>query len=161
MEYEIRSCTRRCAATDRELAPGEAFYSVLVQQGAELVRKDYSEQGWQGPPEGAIGWWKSRMPDPRTGKPTWAPNDVMLDLLEQLAEQPEKADMRFVLALLLVRRRVVRHDESLCDPQGGEVMVLCCPRRQTTYRVPVVMPDEARTQQIQDELAKLLFTGAT
>jgi hypothetical protein len=61
---------------------------------------------------------------------------------------------------LLVRRRVMRLEEEEHDDQGREVLVLYCPRRETTYRVPVVAPDESRINQIQDELARLLFSHA-
>ena len=65
----------------------------------------------------------------------WAPNDVMLDLLEQLADDPARADMRYVLALLLVRRRVCRLEETQHGEPGHEQLVLLCPRREQEYRV--------------------------
>jgi Asp-tRNA(Asn)/Glu-tRNA(Gln) amidotransferase C subunit len=160
MEYEFQRCTRRCAATGREFAPGETFYSALFEEGAELVRKDFAAESWQGPPEGAIGWWKSQMPNPNDKRMHWAPNDVMLQFFEQLAEQPDKQDMRYVLALLLVRRRVLREDEPELDEQGRQVLVLYCPRRDATYKVPTAIPTDARINEIQEELAKLLFAKA-
>jgi hypothetical protein len=64
--------------------------------------------------------------------------------------------MRYVLALLLVRRRVMRLEESQVDAQGGEMIVVYCPRRETTYEVPVVVPEQSRIDKIQEELARLL-----
>lgn len=141
------------------MAPGEEFYSVLWAEGAELVRRDYAIEAWEGPPEGAIAWWKSQVPSPEANRVRLAPNDVMLQLFDQLDEQPEKHDMRYVLALLLVRRRVMRMEESERDEAGSEVLVLYCPRREATYRVPAITPDEGRTDDIQQELAALLFAG--
>lgn len=161
MDYEIGRCTRHCTATDRELKPGEEFFSVIVAEGAELQRYDYSLSAWEGPPEGAVGCWKSQMPDLGAKRMHWAPNDVMLQYFEELQQQPEQQDTRYVLALLLVRRRVMRLEEGQQDEQGREVMVLYCPRRETTYKVPAVTPDEARASQIQEELAELLFAKAT
>jgi hypothetical protein len=159
MEYDHVRCTRHCATTGRELQPGEEFYSTLSAEGANLVRRDYSVESWQGPPEGAVGWWKSHLPA-RDGKRLhWAPNDVMLDLLEQLADDPAHADMRYVLALLLVRRRVCRLEETEHDEQQHETLVLYCPRKEAEYRVPVAMPDEQRIKEIQEELARLLFAA--
>ena len=160
MDYEIQRCTRSCAATERELTPGEEFYSVLISKGADLVRLDYSVEAWDGPPEGAVGWWKSRMPSAQAKRLHWAPNDVMLQFFEELQERADKQDMRYVLALLLVRRRVMRMEESEQDEQGREVLVLYCPRREATYRVPAFVPDESRINEIQDELAELLFANA-
>ena len=159
MDYEIKRCTRRCAVTDKELGPGEEFYTALIQEGAELLRRDYAVDAWGGPPEATVGWWKSRMPDPKAKRVGWAPNDVMLEFFEQLENQPDKSDMRFLLALLLVRRRVMRQEDSEKDDQGREVLVLYCPRREATYKVPAVAPDDARIKEVQDELAQLLFAG--
>src|SRR6185312_16255453 len=90
----------------------------------------------------------------------WAPHDVMLELFEELAEQPDKQDLRYVLALLLVRRRVCRLEETQRDETGHEIMILHCPRRETDYQVVVESPNETRTAEIQQELAKLLFADA-
>jgi hypothetical protein len=160
IDYEVQRCTRHCAASGRELEPGEAFYSTLTAEGAQVVRHDFAPEAWQGPPEGVLGWWKSQMPARNAKKLHWAPNDVMLELLESLEAQPDKWDMRYVLALLLIRRRVVRMEETEKDAAGQEVSVLYCPRRDTTYRVATAMPGEQRTAEIQEELARLLFANA-
>jgi len=157
MDYEIQRCTRHCSVTERDLAPGEHFYSALVSDGAELLRLDYSIDAWRGPPQNAVGWWKSRMPVANEKRMRWAPNDVMLELFEQLQEQRDKQDMRYVLALLLVRRRVMRLEEKESDENGAEVLVLYCPRRETTYKVPERAPEDSRIDEIQEELARLLF----
>ncbi|MEE8450371.1 MAG: hypothetical protein V3R99_00600 [Thermoguttaceae bacterium] len=156
MDYEVQRCTRHCETSGRDLVPGESFYSVLVAEGAELRRYDYSLEVWQGPPPGTVGWWKSQIPDRNAQRKHWAPNDVILHFFDELGRQPDKQDMRYVLSLLLVRRRVMRLEESETDEQGREMIVLYCPRREATYKVPVATPDETRAEAIQEELAKLL-----
>ncbi len=160
IDYEVQRCTRHCAVSQRELQPGETFYSTLTAEGAEVVRRDYSDEHWQGPPAGVLGWWKSRMPERDARKLHFAPNDVMLELLESFESQPEMQDMRYVLALLLIRRRVVRLEETEHDDAGREVSVLYCPRREATYRVVTTMPSVERTAEIQEELSRLLFANA-
>ena len=159
LDFEIQRCTRRCAALDRELGPGEAFFSVLAPRGAEVVRIDYSEEAWTGAPENALGWWKSQMPD-ASGAPksTLAPSEVLLEYFEQLADDPTRADLRYVLALLLIRRRIMRLEETKTDDTGQETMVLHCPRNEQDYRTPVVVPGDTRAAEIQEELSRLLFS---
>ena len=130
MDYEVQRSTRRCSTTGREFAPGETYYSVLVAEGAELKRYDYAADAWQGPPEEAVGWWKSQVPDRNAARKHWAPNDVMLDFWDELADQPDKQDMRYVLTLLLIRRRVFRLEEEKCDAAGAGAVggVLSAPR---------------------------------
>ena len=160
LDFHIQRCTRRCAATDRELQPGEWFYSVLMTEGADVVRYDYSEQAWQEPPAGAIGWWKSRMPEPNANKLNWAPNDVMLHYFEQLAGDAANNDTRYVLALLMIRRRIVRLEDTEADVDGRDVLVLYCPKNETEYKVPVTPPQGERVNQIQEDLARMLFADA-
>jgi hypothetical protein len=160
IDYEVQRCTRHCATSGRELQPGETFYSTLTAEGAQVVRHDFAAEAWQGPPEGVLGWWQSHIPQRDAKKLHWAPNDVMLELLEGLESREDKRELRYVLALLLIRRRVVRLEETEHDAGSGEVLVLYCPRREATYRVAAAMPNEERTTQIQEELARLLFGGA-
>lgn len=156
MDYDVARCTKHCYETDREFQPGEAFYSVLVTEGADIERRDYSLDAWKDDPDGSIGWWKSRMPSHNTARKRWAPNDVMLDFFDEVFEDQTRHDMCYILSLLLVRRRLFRHEELEVDPTGQECMVVYCPRRDTTYRIPTTSPEPSRVNEIQEELAQLL-----
>jgi hypothetical protein len=139
---------------------------VLEVQGAELTRRDFCREAWTGPPETAFGWWKSTVPEPATKKIRLAPNDVLLELFDRLADCPGSEDMRYVLTLLLVRRRVLRVDLPV-DEAGGEAfgdhratsMTVYCPKRDASYEVAVVVPDDARIEEIQSQLSGLLVSG--
>lgn len=139
---------------------GEVFYSVLLSAGGKVVRHDYSAEAWPGPPEGAIGWWKSVYVDAAANRLHWAPNDVMLNYFEQLDANPAAADARYVLALLLVRRRVMRVERAETDEAEQETLVLFCPRNEVEYRVSVTTPTPERIATIQNDLAQLLQTGS-
>ena len=160
MDFEVQRCTRHCATSGRELAEGEEFFSAIVAEGTDMRRLDYAIEGWHGAPQGAIAWWKSRMPTRDARKSQLAPSEVLLELFANLEEAADKADMRYVMALLLVRRRILRSEETETDADGHEVLVLYCPRDESTHRVRSVMPDEQRTAEIQIELTGLLFAGA-
>jgi hypothetical protein len=157
LDFEVQRCSRQCAASGRELKAGEMFYSALVPEGAQIVRYDYAHDAWQGPPANAIAWWKAQMPDTQSKKMVWAPSDVMLHYFTESAADPEREDLRYVLTLLMTRRRILRQETTDRDDQGHEWLVLFCPRNETEYRVKVVLPGESRMRQIQEELERLLF----
>jgi hypothetical protein len=159
MDFEVQRCTRHCATTGRQLTEGEEFYSVLASHGAAVERQDYSLEAWQGPPEGALGWWKSRIPTREAKKNRLAPSEVLLQLFQGLEAAADKQDMRYVLALLLIRRRILRLEDTEADDQKQETLVLYCPRDETTYRIRSILPSDERTRQIQEELAQLLQAG--
>jgi hypothetical protein len=164
LDFEVQRCTRCCAATERPLEPGDECYSVLEIAGADVVRKDYSPEAWKGAPDAAFGWWKSRVPEPTAKKIKLAPNDVLLELFDQLADKTEQQDLQYVLALLLVRRRVLRvdvtHESPSEDDHKSEMMTLYCPKRDSTFDVSVAMPNSERIDEIQQQLSELLVAGA-
>jgi hypothetical protein len=168
LDFEVQRCTRCCAATERPLEPGDECYSVLEIAGADVIRKDYCPEAWKGAPDAAFGWWKSRVPEPTAKKIKLAPNDVLLELFDQLADKSEQQDLRYVLALLLVRRRVLRVDvtherpseEDMASNHAAEMMTLYCAKRDSTCEVAVAMPNSERIDEIQQQLSELLVAGA-
>lgn len=159
MDYEVHRCTRRCSVTGRELAEGESFYSALVSDGGQVRRLDYCQQAWPGPPENSLGWWKSQIPKKEAQRAKLAPNDVLWRYFVEIEGQPGLGDVLYVLALLLVRRRVLKL-ESTEDAASGETLVLYSPREETTHRVAACSPSDQRVAEIQLQLQKLLFAGA-
>jgi hypothetical protein len=106
-DFKVNRCTRRCHALSRPLRDGEWYYSVVIEQGDDLIRRDYSAEAWTEPPEGTVGWWKGRMPLAGTRKLVLAPDAVLVDLLRGLGDSPDRRPLRYLLALTLLRRRIV------------------------------------------------------
>jgi hypothetical protein len=170
LDFEVQRSSRRCAATDLPLEPGDVCYSVLEIRGAEVLRKDFSSAAWTDPPAEAFAWWRTRIPEPVAKKVKLAPNDVLLELFDQMADEPLHEDMRYVLTLLLVRRRVFRLEAVAELPNGTkaqtqsdtvrDAMCVYCPKRETNYLVPTAMPNNERIEEIQKRLSDLLIAGA-
>ena len=160
LDFNVQARSRKCAKTDRAFEPGEEFFSVLIAEGADVVRHDYAKEAWEGPPENCLGWWQSEVPDHRGAKVNWAPNDVMLHYFEQLEGNAEKEDLRYVLALLMVRRRILRWDDAEGDEITAAEMKLFCPKNEQTYQVKVANPSPQQITAIQEELAELLFADS-
>lgn len=164
LNYDVPRCSKICIATSRELKPGERFHSVLLVEQGEIKRLDYSQDGWEGPPSGetieVIGHWKSRLPTPNENKAKLAPNDILLNLFDQLNDDPGKREMRYVLVLLLIRRRIFRLEKEETDAETGrKIMHVYCPKRETGYHVPVDDPTEEQIEHMQETLTSLLYAG--
>ncbi len=159
LDFEVERCTRHCAESGRALAAGEEIYSVLMSERGSVKRLDYAIEAWHGPPEKSLAWWKSKIPAADQTTPKLAPSDALLQFFVELQQSDDKADVRYVLALLLIRRRIFRLEDQIRDEQGRDVMVVYCGRNETSYEVTIVVPDDVRVAQIQDELAELLFTS--
>lgn len=158
IDFDIQRCTKKCHTTERELRPGDEYFSVLVPEGAEVVRQDYSKEAWEGPPENSICWWKATIADPQSTKVSWAPHDIMLDYFERLLQDPKQQDAAYVVALLMVRRKIVRMEDTEKGEDGVERLVLVGLKREGNYKIPVVEPTAQRIAEIQNELTSLLQT---
>lgn len=123
MEYHFKPMGRTCAATGQELVPGTLCHSVVVERDGELIRLDFSEDGWTGPPDGSVGHWRCLAPEPAEPKPRVLDPEALMQYFEQLSEDgnPVQEKFRYVVALLLLQKRRLRLDGSRLD---GEIEYL-------------------------------------
>lgn len=153
MDYHLKPLGKTCAGTGQPLAPGSVCHSVVVEKDGELLRLDFSEAGWQGPPPEIIGHWKSTVPaDPTAGQLRLDPEPLMR-YFEQLSEEasPVHDRLRYVLALLLLKYRKLRLDDAR-DGDGEEVLVLSGLHGEGSFEVPNLQLPDQETQQLQQEL---------
>ncbi len=158
VDYQIQPSTRRCSVTGRELRPGERYYSVLLEEGGKFIRKDYSAEAWPGVPEGAFSFWMGRLTPPQ-GKRRQQPIDdeMLMECFQRLEGQlePSRVRFRYVVALLLMRRRRLRFDQTRQDG-GQEVLLMRCTRTGERHAVvnPALTDEELTT--VQDEVFQAL-----
>jgi hypothetical protein len=157
IDYQIQANTRRCAASGRELRPGERFYSVLLDEGGSFVRRDYGSEAWQGPPEGAFSFWAGRVPPPETSRRPRIDDDLLMDCFQRLDGQgdPGKVNFRYIVALLLLRRKRLKFDEvRLRD--GQETLWVHCARTGTAYEVVNPRLNDEELGTVQEEVFRVL-----
>lgn len=119
-DWELARTTGQCAVTGRAFAEGEAFYVALFETPAGIERRDYGLESWSGPPEGSFCHWRGHIAV-RTKKPAALEIDpqMLTQLFVGLEDDPSetKQQFRFVLALLLMRKRLLRFEQA--DREGG------------------------------------------
>ena len=157
MEYQIQPNSRRCAVTNRELKPGERYFAALVEENRQFVRKDFSNEAWQGPPLGAFSFWMGRVAvGTEKVKPRFD-DDLLEECFGRLEGQPDpkRINFRYVLALLLLRRRRFRYETSVMR-DGKEVMALRCLRTNAKHEVTNPRLNEDEMAEAQDEVFEVL-----
>ena len=159
MDLKLHRPRGACAVSGRPFVPGELFYSALVRAGGDLDRLDVAAEAWTGPPDAALAWWRSAYPAADAAGQELAPVDVLLDVLEELEGRPDDAALRYLLALQLVRRRVLRIVERPADAAPVEDLLVACRKRDREYVVPVPAPAEASCPAVADRLTALIWSG--
>ncbi len=153
MDYQLKSIGKTCAGTGEPLEPGSTCHSVLVERNGELLRLDYSEEGWKGPPEDSVGEWLAVVPDD-TPKPKVIDTEALMRYFEQLSEDPNPAhdQMHYVLALLLLQKRRLRLDGQRTDEDGNEFLQVIGSKSEGPYEVADQDLDEQQIANLQATL---------
>lgn len=158
-DYSISRSSRKCATSERALEPGESYVSAIVTDGDEGVRRiDVALEQWKGPSQETVGWWRCKMPDQQTRQLKPAPNGVLLDTLSELLENPESEELSYLLALLLVRRRVLTEEVTVGEDEEQACWKLTSNADNRNWNIPLTEPDPARLIELQTKLQALLFT---
>jgi hypothetical protein len=156
-DYDIAAPTRRCAATGRELNPGDRYYGVLTAADGKFVRTDFAADAWHGPPDGTIAFWAGRIPPgDRPRRPTFNV-EHLAGLFAQLAgaDDPTRVNLRYALALLLMRRKRLKFEDLRRSP-GGDVLVLRDAKTGAKHEVADPRLTEAEIAAVQDEVFRQL-----
>ncbi|MEO1237581.1 MAG: hypothetical protein AAFX76_12405 [Planctomycetota bacterium] len=184
--YDVQKTSGVCQATGDTLEPGNPCYSALVDVPADereagdqlgMKRIDVSADAWEGgfrPPH-LFSFWKTTVPEPNAKKKTFVDDAVLLNLLRRLedATEPQRLAFRYVVALILMRKKLLRFDgtDSRDNPDGdGPVQEfwLFTPKldpskghfgkwnEDETLRVLDPRLDESQIEQVTSQLGEIL-----
>jgi len=156
-DYQIQPLTRVCSATGRELRPGEVVYSVLADEAGRFVRKDFAADAWSGPPAGSFGYWRSQVPVSDTNHRPPIDDELLLECLHRLdgVIDSDKVKFRYVVALLLMRRKRLRFEDVINEP-SGEILILRCIRTGEQFRVTDAGLTAGEIDSVQEEVFRVL-----
>lgn len=157
LDYPIQPNSRRCAVTGRELRAGERYFSALLEVDHRFVRHDYSPEAWQGPPPGACSFWTGRVQEGNEKIKPRFDDDLLEECFHRLADQdePSRVNFRYVVALLLMRRKRLRY-ESSSVVAGVETMTLGSMRSTEKYEVVNPRLSDEQMAAVQDEVFSVL-----
>ena len=172
MELKLHRPHTSCAETGRAFIAGEPLVSALVRAEGRLDRCDYAADAWSGPPPNTLAWWRSTYPAAAASGAALAPADVLLDALEEMEGQQADEALRYLVALELVRRRVLRFVDRPHDEAGGRAagdgaegdgrpqeFIVACRKRDREYRVRSISPQEAAAPGLEARLMQLFWSG--
>ncbi len=153
--YEAARPTHRCAATGKPLSPGQRFVATLAEheQTGEIVRWDFSLDAWASGQRTPVveaddeqtadphayrifAIWKSTEQEKDAKPSLLIGSGELFELFESMedAQEGKPAVFRYLLALLLMRKRTLRLVDQQVNPSGRPV--LCLVRRGEKSKLP-------------------------
>jgi hypothetical protein len=116
-DWEINRPLGQCCGSGRKIEPGEEYYGALVEGEQGLQRRDFSGEFWEREKPQVYCFWKTKLAAPNEKKQLFVSDDMLAAFFERLANEtePEKVNFRFVLALVLMRKRRLKYDSTKMD----------------------------------------------
>ena len=124
--WHVRSRSRECASTERPFEDGEAIVTALFPdpESSGYLRRDYCIEAWDKREEGeeqAFSFWRStyEVPESETKEDPiqqLSPEELLERLIEEDQEHTENT--RYILAVMLERKKLLRETDSQQMPNG-------------------------------------------
>ncbi|MCW1922952.1 hypothetical protein OKA05_10350 [Luteolibacter arcticus] len=165
--WHIRSRSRACSSTERAFEDGEAIMTALFPdpESSGYMRKDFCLEAWKArtaEDEKPLSFWKTIYHAPVAGEKKddafkrESPEELLRRLVEEEEEHTE--NVRYILAVMLERQKVLRETDTQRTPSGilrvyehrklGDVFIVRDPD------IPLSQVDK-----VQEEVILLLESG--
>lgn len=153
MEWELASSGGACTQCARPFADREDYWSALFRDADGFTRRDYCASCWSAGDKTAFSFWITRC-SPKPAPPKrFVSDEVILEFFDRLSESddPSKRKLRFIMAVLLLRKRLLKEKSRRRD-EKGVFWVVESPTLEKTFEVR----DEGLTEgEIADVLAEI------
>jgi hypothetical protein len=156
-DWDIKRPLGECCGSGRRIESGQEYYGALIETEQGLERRDFSTEFWENAKPSVFCFWRTKLTTPDQKKELFVDDDMLMAFFERLASEtePDKLNFRFVLALVLMRKRRLKYDATKVV-DGNEVWCL----RVTGGKeiVEVVNPhlDEAQIEQLSSQIGQIL-----
>ena len=160
-DYDIARTAGQCCDCEAQIAPGQQYVACVVQAGKELQRRDYCLQCFKQPEgdldEDVLGQWRTRAAQPQEKKKLFIDDELLLNFFERLedAEEPAKVNFRFVLTLVLMRKKLLVYERSDAN-EDGEIWTLRVRGSDRTSKVIDPHMDEEKIAEVSRQLGEIM-----
>ena len=161
-DWEINKPLGQCFGSGRKIEHGQEYFGALVVAEEGLQRRDFCAEYWESEKPDVFCHWKTRLPEPGQKKQLFVDDQMLMSFFERLARETdqEKIDFRFVLTLILMRKRLLKYSESRTE-DGKEIWRLRIPGDKSAEGlVEVVNPhlDAEQIEQLSPQIGEILHT---
>ncbi len=158
MEWKINKSSNGCIICNKEFSEEEEYYSSLYSENDFFIRKDFCTSCWDEGREGSFfSFWKTKVPKKDKPSQKLVDTDVLLDMFMRLDGDTgiNQKNLRFVLALYLIRKKVMKL-KSLTRENSEEFIIVYCSKVDREFHVFNPNLKEEEIEAITTELSQLL-----
>jgi hypothetical protein len=156
-DWEMPRRGEICCVCQKAFEPGDELRAYLFETPEGYQRRDYCLNCPAPAEPGNVGSWKTRRPLPAAKKSPVFDRDAIFQLFTTLedAEAPERVQLRFVLALLLWRKKALKFAGAETR-EDREAWLFTTPKADARYAVVRPALGESQLERLGEQLEALL-----
>jgi hypothetical protein len=157
--YEVARPRGQCVVCQSQLEPGAPIMAALKETALGFERLDLCLNCWHNfDKTDLVGFWRTVMPKHEQKKKLFVDDEVLCQLLERLADttEPAKLNFRFVLGLILMRKRLIVYESSRTDDAGREIWQIRFKGKDQMMDLLNPKLDESQIQDVSTQLGEIL-----
>lgn len=162
-EWDIQSRADACTACQRAFADKEAYHTLLSMDASGYARRDLCGACFAGATrDGVISYWQGEYKLPPPPPPEAIQKETAETLLRKLVEStdPTHSAARYILAVMLERKRLLKHRDTVQEESGTELLVYEHARTGESFTIPDPKLRLDQLAQVQEEVSALLHPSS-
>ncbi|MBI9018900.1 MAG: hypothetical protein JEZ07_16740 [Phycisphaerae bacterium] len=122
-QWQVQRTDGVCFGTEKKIEPGDEYYAALIDGEKGFERRDYSCQFWNENHPEVFCFWKTKIPLRKPKQKLLVDDAVLINIFHRLEgeEDQTKINFRFVLALILMRKRILKYEDSYRNEENKEI----------------------------------------
>jgi hypothetical protein len=156
--YDVPRPAGHCAVTGRKIEPGEKFFAAIRDTPEGIGRVDVAPEAWEAFDRSKLlAFWQTVMPHHEEKKKVFVDDEVLCTLFERLADasEPVKVNFRFVLGLILMRKRLIVYEDARRE-DGRDVWVVRMKGKDERLLLTDPKLDEQQVTEVSQQLGEIL-----
>jgi hypothetical protein len=156
--YEVARPRGQCVVCQTQIEPGAPLMAALKETAVGFERLDVCLNDWPAfDKTDLVGFWKTLMPRSEQKKKLFVDDEVLCQLFERLADttEPAKLNFRFVLGLILMRKRLIVYENSR-NEDGKETWQVRFKGKDQNMDLLNPRLDESQIQDVSNQLGEIL-----
>lgn len=156
-DWQIQKTLGQCCGTGDEFEVGSEYIATLIETPEGFERRDFSIDFWQREKPDVYCFWKTKMESPEQKKRLFVDDDMLMTFFERLTDETEqdKINFRFILALVLMRKRILKYLSSEAK-DNGETWQLRVTGENRTVEVVDPHLSEEQIEQLSSQVGQIL-----
>ncbi len=156
--WHIARSSHTCAHSGAPIDRSQPFFSALAEKDDGFARLDYTAEAWpEVEKKDFLSYWKNKGgAADAAGKKPALDYERLLSFFDSLEnhEEPRHRLFRYVLALVLARRRLLRLDDMSKTDAGDRLVVY---DRRASRTIEIVAPEatQEELEKVQEKLNQL------